>query len=814
MAEGVKYIKVAKIDKNGTDQTLSLQSLSVLTIPYSTGDITYEILSISEQLNYFLYSVDNLNIEHGDRALLEYDFSSSVDLVNPAYQCGPSSTILDIPISLENIAIDNLNFYNSTLEKYIINTYTQKNTTVEFSGSLLVHYPAALGFNTFTEHSIQLQRNNGDFVTLPNSTLKQNTILNKTAFTSSFHLSMSYGESSSSDVESLPGDQIYLQFNKLQQPGSGTSQFTASFASDVFFRITSSVASGPTMDTIPEPFFTQNFNRAFDCQPTLNNVSTNRLSSEYQDVDYSTNLMTPINFDVIISGSALKAEVQDSNYTSKRHILPRYEGSKSTSQFLNIFTRGDKGTYGTAPTAENLKTLVAYSGWTGGYLPEHNNAFGAHLKYLIKSNGDVVIPGSTPNALTDNKNIFINGEFVEISSENQTSNGEPGEFRKVLRGGKRITPILTNQVGHSPAIFSSSIDMVNADGVEIGTVINDFGGSFGNFPSLAGQNLPKGGEVADFLAPAVLSSGSNCNVSSSKLIISQSMIDQGIDLTLQGRLNFKCPKNYNSEVKAFAFIKNLTTGKTLISKGANGDGTFNTIKPGQFKVGSIRDSNASIQISATISNVDMIIGHQYGIQVASIINSSDLGGFVSVASNSTFKIIQSPLPGVDILTSGIWTSGSLADCSWPYTILSSQPTLVNFYGGGNAKQQPIGESGFFNFEKSWELLPGDEFRFEAREDKVYTVKEAYVSSSRLFVEVDKPLPISGSVTVPNIGVSGSINYSKFLIRRYVDDHSGLILEGNKPSGDGPYIIKPQYTNQELNENLPTYIEDLKEKGLI
>ena len=810
MAEGVKYIKVAKIDKNGVNQTLSLQSLSVLTIPYSTGNITYEILDISEQPNYFLYSVDNPNIEHGDRALLEYDFSSSVDLVNPAYQCGPSSTILDIPISLENIASDNLNFYNSTLEKYIINTYTQKNTTVEFSGSLLVRYPAALGFNTFVDHSIQLQRNNGDFVTLPNSTLKQNTINNVTAFTSSFHLSMSYGESSSSDVESLPGDQIYLQFNKLQQPGSGTSQFTASFASDVFFRITSSVASGLTMNTVPEPSFTQNFNRAFDCQPTLNNAVNNRLSSIYQDVDYSTNLMTPINFDVIISGSALKAEVQDSNYTSKRHILPRYEGSKSTSQFLNIFTRGDKGTYGTAPTAENLKTLVAYSGWTGGYLPEHNNAFGAHLKYLIKSNGDVVIPGSTPNALTDNENIFITGEFVEISSEVQTSNGEPGEFRKVLRGGKRITPILTNQHSHSPAAFSASLEMVNKDGVEIGDVTNDFNGSFNNNSFLSPQTLTKSGSFTNFQAPRVESSGSSCNVFDSKLVISQSMIDQGISLTLEGSLGFGINPNHADEVEAYAQIINLTTDEVLIQKGANGTGKFNIDGD---------DNTAKITLSTVINNTDMIVGHEYGIQAASIVNDID-GGYlqfsysVGISRGSTFKVTQNPIPGTEVPTAGLWTSGSLADCSWPYTIISTNSTLVNFYDNNNAKQENNVGSGFFDFQNYWGLLPGDEFRFEAREDRVYTVKEAYVSSSRLFIEVDKALPLSGSVTIPNIGISGSINYSNFLIRRYVDDHSGLILEGKKPSGDGPYIIKPQYVNQELNENLPTYIETLKEKGLI
>ena len=797
MAEGVKYIKVAKIDKNGVDQTLSLQSLSVLTIPYSTGNVAYEILSISEQLNYFLYSVDNPNIEHGDRALLEYNFTGSANTIETPVS---GAKIID-EISITSVSDPLLFSATSSIDPSInivkLNTYPQKNLLLSITGSLVVNNNGAGGgyagvydpIISITEH-----QSNGTINELVEIDLSNTGPGGST--THNFLITHSIANGSS------PGTEFGFRLLSKQLIAAITGSFQFS---DTQVFITSSVASGPTMDTIPEPFFTQNFNRAFDCQPTLNNVSTNRLSSEYQDVDYSTNLMTPVNFDLLISGSALKAEVQDSNYTSKRHILPRYEGSKSTSQFLNIFTRGDRGTYGTAPTAENLKTLVAYSGWTGGYLPEHNNAFGAHLKYLIKSNGDVVIPGSTPNALADNENIFINGEFVEISSEVQTSNGEPGEFRKVLRGGKRITPILTNQVGHSPAAFSSSMDMVNKDGVEIGTVTNDFNGSFNNNSLLSPQTLTKSGSFIDFQASRVASSGSSCNVFDSKLIISQSMIDQGISLTLEGVLDFEINPNHADEVEAYAQIINLTTGEVLIQKGANSTGKFNIDGD---------DNTAKIILSTVINNTDMIKNHEYGIQAASIVNDIDSGYLqfsysVGISRGSVFKVTQNPLPGTNILTAGLWTSGSLADCSWPYTITSTNSTLVNFYGGGNAIQQPIGESGFFDFEKFWELLPGDEFRFEAREDRVYTVKEAYVSSSRLFVEVNKDLPPSGSV-----GISGSMNYNNFLIRRYVDDHSGLILEGNKPSGVGPYIIKPQYINQELNENLPTYIENLKEKGLI
>ena len=799
MAEGVKYIKVAKIDANGVDQTLSLQSLSELTIPYSTGNIRYEILSISEHDNYFLYSVDNPNIEHADRALIEYKFTGSANTIETPVS---GAKIID-EISITSVSDPLLFSATSSIDPSInivkLNTYPQKNLLLSITGSLVVNNNGAGGgyagvydpIISITEHQSNGTINELVEIDLSNTGPGADT-------THTFLITHSIANGSS------PGTEFGFRLisNKASTPLiSGSYEFSNT---QVF--ITSSVASGPTMDTIPEPFFTQNFNRAFDCQPTLNNVSTNRLSSEYQDVDYSTNLMTPVNFDLLISGSALKAEVQDSNYTLKRHILPRYEGSKSTSQFLNVFTRGDKGNYGTAPTVEQLDTLVAYADWTGGYLPEHNNAFGAHLKYLIKSNGDVVIPGSTPNSLEDNKNIFNTGDLIEISSETQTSNGDPGELRSVIRGGKRITPILTNQHGHSPAAFSSSMEMVNIDGKEIGTVTNDFNGSFNNNSFLIGQTLTRSGSFIDFQAIRVQSSGSHCNVNSSKLIISQSMIDQGISLTIEGDIKFKINKNQAGPIKAFAIIKNTTTDEILAEVAVNGTGELSDNDLGV--------NNGRLNIQHTINNTDMIIGHEYGIQVAGIV--PDIGSVYTfnnypfyVDRGSVFKVTQNPIPGTEVLTAGLWTSGSLADCSWPYTIISSNSTLVNFYSNNQAKQQNNAGSGFFDFENYWGIEPGDEFRFEAREDRVFTIKEAYVSSSKLFIEVDKDLPPSGSV-----GISGSMNYNNFLIRRYVDDPSGLIIEGSKPTGDGPYIVKSQYINQELNENLPIYIENLKEKGII
>ena len=113
MAEGVRYIKVAKIDANGVDQTISLQSLSELTIPYSTGDVRYEILSISEHDNYFLYSVDNTNIEHVDRALIKYNVTASLNNVTTTFDTPP--VVNPRTVQLTTLT-DNLGFLEDFLE--------------------------------------------------------------------------------------------------------------------------------------------------------------------------------------------------------------------------------------------------------------------------------------------------------------------------------------------------------------------------------------------------------------------------------------------------------------------------------------------------------------------------------------------------------------------------------------------------------------------------------------------------------------------------------------------------------------------------
>lgn len=70
----------------------------------------------------------------------------------------------------------------------------------------------------------------------------------------------------------------------------------------------------------------------------VNNIIGARQSSYYFDLDYSYNLILPVNIDLIQSQSAAIATVQDSNYSSFRNISSRYLGSKLTSARYNFYT--------------------------------------------------------------------------------------------------------------------------------------------------------------------------------------------------------------------------------------------------------------------------------------------------------------------------------------------------------------------------------------------------------------------------------------------------------------------------------------------
>ena len=138
------------------------------------------------------------------------------------------------------------------------------------------------------------------------------------------------------------------------------------------------------------------FSRAFDCQPLLNNYQNDRLNSVVMAVDYSTNIMTPVNFNELVVFSASRAAIPDSFYSSKANTIPRYLGSRLDSSRINYYTPDDtiaKDGLGQVPTINLTNAYIGFFTDIIDPYPVVNNKTSYYIKYLIDSEGQLFDPG-------------------------------------------------------------------------------------------------------------------------------------------------------------------------------------------------------------------------------------------------------------------------------------------------------------------------------------------------------------------------------------------------------------------------------------
>jgi hypothetical protein len=129
-----------------------------------------------------------------------------------------------------------------------------------------------------------------------------------------------------------------------------------------------------------------------DCLVIQNDAQVNRPNSKYMDVDFTTNAITAVNEQAILSGSATRATVPDSNYTTARIINPRYNGSRSTSAGFNLpATTGS--TIGQIPNVEQLTSFFAYTpGGFGNTLATRSGSGNYVIGFLVDEIGTVYKP--------------------------------------------------------------------------------------------------------------------------------------------------------------------------------------------------------------------------------------------------------------------------------------------------------------------------------------------------------------------------------------------------------------------------------------
>jgi hypothetical protein len=206
----------------------------------------------------------------------------------------------------------------------------------------------------------------------------------------------------------------------------------------------------------------------------LNNVYSNRLSDKYFDVDYSQQNILPVNQQVILSQSAVYAQVQDSNYTLASNINPRYVGSKNTSAKYNTYTIGDSS-YGKTAAIDNYVNYFAYWDWRGPSAPQYPGGGNIHLTYLIDIEGNAIPLTGNNKWLETVSNIFVKNQTAYILPVVYSS-GQSNIPVTIIEGGAIYQTILVKS--GSGNIFNAGLT-INAN------VINNFP----NIYFISGSNI-------------------------------------------------------------------------------------------------------------------------------------------------------------------------------------------------------------------------------------------------------------------------------------------------------------------------------------
>ena len=781
---GALYIKIPKIDNTGVDQSTNLESLNQIVIPNTTGtNVNYKIISVTEKPTFYLYQLVPNTQSPNLFGKLNYTFTGSLT------QIGTFNGNQLEPIPIVSGNGDSYNFYSSTDKSYIFNTYAQKDLYLKASGSI----------NVSSTANIQLIR-----------------AINASLITSSIEVLAETGNITSgggkpfnidySLSSSLPGDRYYVAVSK---------GIVSGFSAGATFLITSSAATATSsIDTILEPYFSRNFSRAFDCQPLLNNVLTERENPFIQDLDYQTSQTVPVNYQAVVSESATKATVPESYYTSRAQINSRYLGSKNQSEKLNEWTPVDNiGTFGKEPSIDSRKSLVVYSDWIGGNTPEKHNSVSSHIQYIINEDGTINEPNLLDTSISriqqafeSNQNLIVNLTDPPIGQGMEILNG----LNNIDRGGYRIEPILYTQSG---SLYTGDGDVYWTGSILVGSTLGS--GSIDdvmtNAIMSADQTAPTGTTFAtvnfDTQTQTPASVTNPYNTTNKTYTVPVEAVNDGLDLTFTTQLHIYHQINDTNDPIASVLVQiyNSTTGINVVSDYSPINDPF--VTPGYGLTGLRK---RLFNLSATVSNP--VVGHVYNVRVLAdstnvIIESNDGPQLNQPGGQfpAFFSVTQIPSPSGGNFTVGensIWGYPSPSDFS---VITASQAGLNNSYG--IYSQTDITNSGFKNISEKWSLKPGDEFRFEDREDRVFMVQSVVDPnthpSGTLEVQLDSQIQ------------TASINLDHFLIRRYVEDGSIILFDGSKPAGSsGPSIIKPQYVTKTLTKGVDEYIVDLTDKGLI
>ena len=306
--DGVKYIKVNRYDSGGLDRSDYLGQLQSITLTYpDRGSVLYPILTVQEQANFYLYGISATEATSSRGNINDYSLITTQSSFN-----FPISTLVALTASL-TASVNTLGYFTNSISTYTLGD--TPNTPVSFSLS-------ATSSNNLTSTFIIVYSNRN----IPGSTTVSAPFSNPNYIYSVASLTISPSILSGSSTTIING----LLETDTFIVGVSTGLGAAATVTKLTWNITQSVIFNGSSSLVIFNPDAINFDYN-DYNPLLGNAETPQYSTVWMDVDYSQNPLTPVNFGLIISGTADRAFVQDSNYSSKAWSNLRYNGSRTNS---------------------------------------------------------------------------------------------------------------------------------------------------------------------------------------------------------------------------------------------------------------------------------------------------------------------------------------------------------------------------------------------------------------------------------------------------------------------------------------------------
>jgi hypothetical protein len=322
-SNGVKYIKVNRYDSGGLDRSDYLGQLQSLTLTYpDRSAIEYPITTIQEQANFYLYGITP-----------GYNTSSRGDILNytlTANSIQPAGTAIPTTYgSFLNLGLPSCSILTTGSGIYVEPTilssgYIAWGTTMTPNVNLLASASFTVTNTTGADIGVQFYISNGVAGALYVLASSSTNILGGATVPIALNFTVP-----ALSVEPLISSSLY--FFGIHADGAGCQLNTGTV--NLYLNQSTATFNGSSSLTIFDPD-ALNFDYN-DYNPLLDNAETPQYSTTWMDVDYSQNPLVPINFGLIISGTADRAFVQDSNYSSKAWSNLRYNGSR-TNSFRNI----------------------------------------------------------------------------------------------------------------------------------------------------------------------------------------------------------------------------------------------------------------------------------------------------------------------------------------------------------------------------------------------------------------------------------------------------------------------------------------------